>query len=66
MSDGWVVEAREAPAALAKDFPRADYTPPEPLHAGRDWVSLAEKLDAGGMALLMRFGGTIGEPDVGA
>jgi len=40
------------------------FTPPpfNGVEAGRDWVPLEEKLDAAGMALLMRFGGTIGEP----
>jgi hypothetical protein len=64
MSDigGWRVEARPAPAALAEGFPRADYVTPEPLHAGRDWVSLEEKLDVAGWALLMKYA-AIGDPN---
>jgi hypothetical protein len=80
-TDGWVVEPKEAPAALSEDFRPEPFTPeqvaaeytaaseqrpeePEPtsLHAGRDWVSLAEKLDAGGMALLMKYA-AIGDPN---
>jgi hypothetical protein len=56
---GWVVEPKPAPPELAENFERADF---KGFEAGRDWVSLEEKLDAAGMALLMRFGGTIGEP----
>lgn len=34
---------------------------PEPLRSRTEWVSVAEKLDAGGLAILARFG-TIGDP----
>lgn len=65
MSEGWQVEPRPARPELAEGFKGPTYTDPTPLRAGRDWVSLSEKLDADGWALLMRFGGTIGEPDAG-
>lgn len=58
-TDAWQVEPRPVPSALIDTFEAKTFNGVE---AGRDWVSLAEKLDAGGMALLMKFGGTIGEP----
>ncbi len=61
MTDGWVVEPRPVPSALTDTF---EAPPFNGVEAGRDWVSLAEKLDAGGMALLMQYG-TIGQPDAG-
>lgn len=60
-ADGWAVDPRPAPPELAEDFHAEPYTDPEPLQA-RDWVPLEEKLDAAGMALLMRFG-AIGDPN---
>jgi hypothetical protein len=56
---GWVPESRPVPEALTDT-----YAPPpfNGVPAGRDWVSLEEKLDADGWALLMRFG-AIGDPN---
>jgi hypothetical protein len=61
VDDGWQVDPRPAPPELAEGFEAPRYVDPEPLRTGSDWVSLAEKLDAGGMALLMKYA-TIGDP----
>ncbi len=59
MTDGWVVDPRPVPEALIDTF---EAPPFNGIEAGRDWVSLQEKLDAGGMAILMRYG-SIGDPN---
>lgn len=59
---GWVVTPKDAPAELAEGFQAEPYADREPLRTGTDWVPLEEKLDAAGMALLMRFG-AIGDPN---
>ncbi len=69
---GWVGESRPVPQMFkaepfTPDEASIDTFEAEPfngIEAGRDWVSLQEKLDAGGMALLMKFA-AIGEPDAG-
>jgi hypothetical protein len=52
---GWVVTPKPAPPELAEDFERADFNG---VDAGRDWVSLAEKIGEAKRAELMAiFGG---------
>jgi hypothetical protein len=54
-TDGWVVEPREAPPELAEHFPRKDFNG---IEAGRDWVTLAEKIGQAKRDELMAiFGG---------
>jgi hypothetical protein len=56
-TDGWVVEPKEAPAALAEDFRALPFVSPEPLHAGdhiRDWASFLELIGPEGMAALAK------------
>jgi len=56
--DGWVVEAREAPAALAEGFEAPRYVEPEPLSIPTDWVSIQDKIGAAKHEELMAiFGG---------